>query len=114
MVLSRNSWRIRFILGSLIVLTALIGGPAGVRAQVDPLVLGRAIDATVQLSIVVHGVIDGEESTIWYAVGSGTVVSSDGVILTNQHLITPDGVDTKLAELEAELAALESDDGADT
>ncbi|MCD6034181.1 MAG: hypothetical protein K0S78_6367 [Thermomicrobiales bacterium] len=41
---------------------------------------------------------------IWYAVGSGTVVSPDGLILTNQHLITPAGVDEKLAELETQLA----------
>ena len=66
--------------------------------------LGRAIDAVVQLSIVVRGVIDGEEELIWYAVGSGTVVSPDGLILTNQHLITPAGVDEKLAELETQLA----------
>ena len=30
--------------------------------------------------------------------------SPDGLILTNQHLITPVGVDEKLAELEAQLA----------
>src|SRR5215211_5326582 len=74
------------------------------RAQTDPTMLGRAIDAVVQLSIIVRGVVDGEEQLIWYAVGSGTVVSPDGLILTNQHLITPAGVDEKLAELETQLA----------
>ena len=67
--------------------------------------LGRAIDAVVQLSIVVHGVVEGEEQLIWYAVGSGTVVSPDGLVLTNHHLITPAGIDEKLAELETQLAA---------
>ena len=66
--------------------------------------LGRAIDAVVQLSIVVRGSVDGEEQVVWYALGSGTVVTPDGLILTNQHLITPAGVDEKLAELEAQLA----------
>ncbi len=67
--------------------------------------LGRAIDAVVQLSIVVRGIVDGEEQVIWYAVGTGTVIAPAGLILTNQHLITPAGVDEKLAELEGQLAA---------
>ncbi|MDF2761034.1 MAG: hypothetical protein K0S99_3669, partial [Thermomicrobiales bacterium] len=75
------------------------------RAQADPTMLGRAIDAVVQLSIVVNGNVDGEVQVIWYAAGSGTVVTPDGLILTNQHLITPAGVDEKLAELETQLAS---------
>src|ERR671912_103737 len=86
-----------------LLLVGLTQAPA--RAEVDPTMLGRAIDAVVQLSIVVRGVVDGEEQVIWYAVGTGTVVSPDGLILTNQHLITPTGVDEKLAELEMQLAA---------
>jgi hypothetical protein len=66
--------------------------------------LGHAIDAVVQLSIVVRGVVDGDEQLIWYAAGSGTVISPDGLILTNQHLITPAGIDEKLAELDTQLA----------
>lgn len=78
---------------------------AAASAQVDPLILGRAIDATVKLSIIVRGTVDGESQIVWYAAGSGTLVSPDGLILTNQHLITPRGVDEKLAELKGEFAA---------
>jgi hypothetical protein len=91
------------ILVGVFLLTWLPGEP--VRAQAEPTIIGRAIDAVVQLSIIVRGVVDGEEQVIWYAVGTGTVVSPDGLILTNQHLITPAGVDEKLTELEAQLAA---------
>src|SRR5215218_9371795 len=90
-----------FLIG-VFLLAVLAQAPA--RAQANPTMLGQAIDAVVQLSIIVRGVVDGEEQLIWYAVGSGTIVTLDGLILTNQHLITPAGVDEKLAELETQLA----------
>ncbi len=96
----------RGVLAILACVLLFTGIPsASVWAQADPTIIGRAIDAVVQLSIVVRGVVDGEEQVIWYAVGTGTVVSPDGLILTNQHLITPTGVDEKLTELESQLAA---------
>ena len=91
------------ILAGVFLLAGPAASPAG--AQADLAIIGRAIDAVVQLSIVVRGDVDGEDQVIWYAVGTGTVVSSDGLILTNQHLITPTGVDEKLAELESQLVS---------
>ena len=95
--------RVLAILAGVFLLFELTGPAA--RAQADPIIIGRAIDAVVQLSIVVRGVVDGEDQVIWYAVGTGTVVSAHGLVLTNQHLITPTGVDEKLTELETQLRA---------
>jgi hypothetical protein len=47
------------ILIGVFLLAGLAWMPA--RAQADPTMLGRAIDAVVQLSIVVRGSVDGEE-----------------------------------------------------
>ncbi len=48
----------RAALALLCVLALLAGRVRPAAAQIDPVILGHAVDATVQLSIVVRGTVD--------------------------------------------------------
>ena len=67
--------------------------------------LGRAIAATVQVGVIVEGTVDGEPQSLWYGVGSGTMVSADGLILTSRHVISAENRADWLAEILEQFAA---------
>ena len=64
------------------------------------MMLGRAVDSVIQLSIIVRGIIDGKKRLdLGVGSSSGTIVSPDELILTDRRLIAPGSTDEKLRRI---------------
>jgi S1-C subfamily serine protease len=77
-------WLLRVLIGALVL--SVVGG-ADASAQVDAGVRDRVVSAAVMIGIVVEVIEDGVAQPIPIPVGSGTVVSPQGHILTNAHVV---------------------------
>ena len=73
----------RVVLLALLV-ALVLGAPASVvLAQIDPQVRDRVVPAIVEIAIVLDVTENGTTEPQFLPVGSGTIISPDGLILTN-------------------------------
>ena len=85
----------------LLVATVAAARAPAVRAQIDPGVRDAAVAAAVQVAIDADWVENDFSMPLPLSVGSGTVVSPSGLVLTNAHVIDRAGIARQVAEIEA-------------
>jgi S1-C subfamily serine protease len=97
----------RLARAALIVLTLVLSlaASAPVAAQVDPAIRDRVVSAAVQIAITADVTENGTTSPQFFPVGSGTIISPDGLVLTNWHVIDMKAHRDRFAQWEQEAAA---------
>lgn len=82
-----------------------LGLPRFAGAQVDPEVRDRVVSAAVQIAITANVTENGRTFPEFFPVGSGTVISPDGFVLTNYHVIDMEMHRSNFEQWEQEAAA---------
>ncbi len=98
---------VRRLLVAFLLALALVAPlirPRPVSAALDPAVRDGVIPAAVQIGVLVTVTENGQTSNSYVTFGSGTVVSTAGLVLTNQHVVAA-STDAELRRFEAEQQA---------
>jgi S1-C subfamily serine protease len=78
----------RLVIPLAVVVALALGAPASVAlTQIDPQVRDRVVPAIVEIAIDIDATENGSTESTYLPMGSGTMVSPDGLILTNHHVI---------------------------
>ena len=99
-------------LANLPVITVLLFASlcgSGVRAALDPVAQQQVESSVVELALWLVGAKDGQPLEETQPRGSGTIISADGLILTNAHVITTQGLPDEIAARTAQAAQQGSD-----
>lgn len=98
---------IRFLRATLYSIFGLLllALPGAAGAQVDPAIRDRVVSAAVQIAITADVTENGSTFPQFFPVGSGTVISPDGLVLTNWHVIDMTGHRDRFQQWEQEAAA---------
>jgi S1-C subfamily serine protease/DNA-binding beta-propeller fold protein YncE len=85
-----------------LALLALLLPASTFAAQLDPAVRDRVVPAVVQLAVLFDATERGVTTSQYVPVGSATVVSPDGIVLTNFHVVDMAAHQTQLDAWSAE------------